>query len=109
MNLLRTSRHHPQLSAAAHFHGMIDYNKTAVALPGCKIIAREKPSQRRTWAPHGQHGYSLDPAMHHYRCKNVYISSMASERIVNTWSFFLTIFQCHKYPLRIDCSWPQMT
>jgi hypothetical protein len=45
LNLLRTSRQHPQLSAAAHFHGMVDYNKTAFAPPGCKIIAHEKPAQ----------------------------------------------------------------
>jgi hypothetical protein len=56
LNLLRTSRQHPQLFAAAHFHGMIDYNKTAFALPGCNIIAHEKYSQRRTWAPQVQHG-----------------------------------------------------
>jgi hypothetical protein len=71
-NLLRTSRLYPQLSMAAHFHGLIDYNKTAFAPPGCKIIAHEKPSQRRTWAPHGQPGYSLGPAMHHYRCQKIY-------------------------------------
>jgi hypothetical protein len=29
LNLLHTSRQHPQLSAAAHFHGLIDYNKIA--------------------------------------------------------------------------------
>jgi hypothetical protein len=69
LNLLRTSRLHPQLSAADHFHGLIDYNKTVFALPGCKIIAHKKPSQRQTWAPHGQPGYSLGPVMHHYRCK----------------------------------------
>jgi hypothetical protein len=34
LNLLRTSRLHPQLSAAAHFHGLVDYNKTAFAPPG---------------------------------------------------------------------------
>jgi hypothetical protein len=39
LNLLRTSRMHPQLFAAAHFHGLVDYNKTAFAPPGCKIIA----------------------------------------------------------------------
>jgi hypothetical protein len=88
LNLLRTSRLHPQLSATAHFHGLVDYNKTAFAPPGCKIIAHEKPGKRRTWAPHGQHGYSLGPAMHHYRCQNVYISTTASERIVDTLEFF---------------------
>jgi hypothetical protein len=33
LNLLRTSRLHPQLSAAAHFHGLVDYNKTTFAPP----------------------------------------------------------------------------
>jgi hypothetical protein len=28
LNLLRTSSMHPQLSAAAHYHGLVDYNKT---------------------------------------------------------------------------------
>jgi hypothetical protein len=51
LNLLCTSRLHPQLSAEAHFCGLIDYNKTAFASPGCNIISHEKPSQRRTWAP----------------------------------------------------------
>jgi hypothetical protein len=88
LNLLRTSRLHPQLSAAAHYHGLLDYNKTAFARPGCKIIAHEKPGKRRSWAPRGQHGYSLGPAMHHYRCQNVYITTTASERIVDTLEFF---------------------
>jgi hypothetical protein len=88
LNLLRTSKLHPQLSASAHFHGLLDYNKTAFAPPGCKIIAHEKPGKRRTWAPHGQHGYSLGPAMHHCRCQNVYISATASERIVDTVEVF---------------------
>jgi hypothetical protein len=94
LNLLRTSRLHPQLSAAAHFHGLVDYNKTSFAPPGCKIIAHEKPGKRRTWAPHGHHGYSLGPAMHHYRCQNVYISATASERIVDTLKF-----PPHKFPM----------
>jgi hypothetical protein len=65
LNLLRSSRLHPQLSSDAHYHGLIDYDKTAFGPPGCKIVAHEKPSQRRTWAPHGQPGWSLGPAMNH--------------------------------------------
>jgi hypothetical protein len=38
LNLLRTSRLHPQLSAAAQFQGLIDYNKPAFVLPVFKII-----------------------------------------------------------------------
>jgi hypothetical protein len=95
LNLLRSSRLHHQLSAAAHFHGLVDYNKIAFAPPGCKIFAHEKAGRRRTWEPHGQHGYSLGPAMHHYRCQNVYISATASERIVDTLEFFP-----HNYQMR---------
>jgi hypothetical protein len=84
LNLLRTSRLHPQLSAAAQFHGLVDYNKTAFAPPGRNIIANKKPGKRRTWAPHRQHGYYLGPAMHHYRCQNVHISATARKRIVDT-------------------------
>jgi hypothetical protein len=88
LNLLQTSRLHPQLSATAHFHGLVDYNKTSFAPSGCKIIAHETPGKRGNWAPHGQHGYYLGPAMHHYRCQNIYISATASERIVDTLEFF---------------------
>jgi hypothetical protein len=42
LNLLLSSRLHPQLSAAAHYHGLVYYNKTAFGPPGCKIIAHEK-------------------------------------------------------------------
>jgi hypothetical protein len=88
LNLLRKSRHHPQLSAVAHYHGMVDYNKNVFALPGCKIIAHEKPAKRRPWALHVQHGHYLGPAMHHYSCQNIYISATASQRIVDTLDFF---------------------
>jgi hypothetical protein len=51
LNLLRTSRLHPQLSAAAHCHGLVDYNKTAFAPPGCKIIAHEKTRKASNLGP----------------------------------------------------------
>jgi hypothetical protein len=73
---------------------MVDYNKTDFAPPGCKLIAHEKPSKRMTLAPHGQHGYYLGPAMHLYRCQNIYISSTASKRIVDTLEF-----SPHNYPM----------
>jgi hypothetical protein len=66
----------------------VDYNTTAFAPPGYKIIAHEKPGKRRTWAPHGQHVYSLGTVMHHYRCQNVYFSTTASEGIVDILEFF---------------------
>jgi hypothetical protein len=62
-NLLRTSHLQPQLSAAAHYHGLVDYNKTAFDPPGCKIITHEKPGKRRTWPPHGQHTHFVPPCI----------------------------------------------
>jgi hypothetical protein len=109
LNLLRASRQHPQLSATAHYHGMVDYNKTAFAPPECKIIGHEKPAKRQTWAPHGQHGYYLGPAMHYYRCQHFYISATASERIVDTLDFPPTVLQCHNYPPLTGYSWPSTT
>jgi hypothetical protein len=96
LNLLRTSSLHRQLSAAAHYHGLLDYNRTAFAPPGCKIIEHEKPGKQRTWAPHRQLGYSLGPAMHNYRFQNVYISTTASERIMDTLEFFPHNYQMPK-------------
>jgi hypothetical protein len=109
LDLLRKSRQHPQLSAVAHYHGMVDYNKTDFAPTGCNIKAHEMPSQRRTWASHGQYGYSLGPAMHHYRCQFFYISSTASERIVDTLDFSITILQRRSYLHLTGYSWLQMT
>jgi hypothetical protein len=88
LSLMRTSCLHPQLSAAAHYHGLVDCNNTDFAPPGCKIIVHERRGKRRTWAHHGQHGYSLGPAMHHYRCQNVNISTTASKHIVDTLELF---------------------
>jgi hypothetical protein len=87
LNLLRASRLHPQLYAAVHYHGLIDYNKTSFGPPCCKIVAHEKPAQIRTWAAHGRPGWSLGPTMKHYRCQNVYITATASECIVDTLNF----------------------
>jgi hypothetical protein len=95
-NLLRASRLHPQLSSAAHFHGHIGYNKTAFAPPGCRIIAHEKPSQGRAWAPHGQPGYSLGPEMHHYRCipaGKLYLSVFCASGATNS---ILFVGKCRK-------------
>jgi hypothetical protein len=79
LKLLRKSRQDPHLPAAAHYHGMVDCNKTAFFPPGCNIIAHEKQSQWRAWAPHGQHGYSFGPEMPHYKCHFFNITSAASE------------------------------
>jgi hypothetical protein len=88
LNVLRTSRINPKLSASTHIDGQYDFNRAPMAPPGTIIIAHETPSRRRTWAPHGQDGWYIGPALEHYRCYTVYINKTRGERIVKTVDFF---------------------
>jgi hypothetical protein len=88
LNMLRTSRINPKLSAATHIYGQYYFNRAPMALPGTRIIAHETPNRRRTWAPHGQDGCYIGPALEHYRCYTVYITKTRGERVVETVDFF---------------------
>jgi len=90
LNLLRTSRLNPKLSAYAQLHGQFDFNRTPMAPPGTRVVAHEKPSQRASWAPHGEDGWYIGPALEHYRCYKVYINKTRAERTVDTVEFFPT-------------------
>jgi hypothetical protein len=63
LNMLRKSRVYPKLSAATHIFGQYDFNRAPMAPPGTRIIAHETPSRRITWAPHGQDGWYVGPAL----------------------------------------------
>jgi hypothetical protein len=86
--MLRTSRINPKLSAATHIYGQYDFNRSPMAPPGTRIIAHETPNRRRTWAPHGQYGWYIGPALEHYRCYTVYITKTKGERVVEIVDFF---------------------
>ena len=88
LNLLRTSRTHPQMSSYAHLFGPFDYNKTPLAPPGTKVIIHEKSRQRGTWSPHGLDGWYVGPAMNHYRCFRIYVPSTGATRTADTVEFF---------------------
>jgi hypothetical protein len=95
LNMLRTSRINPKLSAATHIFGQYDFNKAPMEPPGTRIIAHETPNRRRTSAPHGQDGWYLGPALGHYRCYIVYITKTRGDRIVETVEFFQKNSHCH--------------
>jgi hypothetical protein len=88
LNMLRTSRINPKLSASTHIYGQYDFNRSPMAPPGTRIIAHETPNRRRTWAPHGQDGWYIGPALEHYRCYTVYITKTRGEHVVETVDFF---------------------
>jgi hypothetical protein len=99
LNMLRTSIINPKLSSATHLFGKYDLNRAPMAPPGTRIIAHETPARIRTWAPHGQDGWYIGPALEHYRCYTVYITKTRSNRIVETVEFLP-----HKFKLPFPSS-----
>jgi hypothetical protein len=67
LSMLRTSRINPKLLAVTHIYGQYDFNRAPLAPPGTILIAHETPGRRQTWAPHGQDGWYIGPALEHYR------------------------------------------
>lgn len=88
LNLLRTSRINPALSAHQILFGNYNFNATPIAPPGTKVLVHEKPDQRASFAPHGITGWYVGPAPEHYRCYKVYIPSTNKTRITDTVQFF---------------------
>ena len=88
LNLLRSSRRQPKLSAYACLFGSFDFNRTPLAVPGTKVIIHDNPSQRATFAPHGTVGYYIGPSLEHYRCYKIFIPTTHSTRDCMTveWS-----------------------
>jgi hypothetical protein len=93
LNMLRTSRINPKLSAATHIYGQYDCNRAPMAPPGTIIIAHEPPNRWRTWAPHDQNGWYIGPALEHYRCYTVYINKTRGERVIETVDFYPDTFK----------------
>jgi hypothetical protein len=107
LNLLRTSRINPRLSAEAQLNGQFDYNRTPLAPPGIKVVIHERHDKRKSWDPHGATGWCIGEAPHHYRCWNIYVTKTNSERIGDTVEFVsstrpnaTTVVQRHRHPSR---------
>ena len=59
MNLLRSSRINPRLSAEEQMNGVFDHNRTPLAPLGIKALACDMPAQRRTWEEQGKEGWHI--------------------------------------------------
>ena len=79
LNLLRTSRVNPKLSAYAYLFGNFDFNKTPLAPPGTKVIIHRKAKVRGSWDYHGVEGWYVGPSLEHYRCLKCYNPDTYSE------------------------------
>jgi hypothetical protein len=88
LNLLRSSRIHPSLSAHASLYGNFDFNKTPIAPVGTRVVAHLTPDQRTTFAPHGKLGWYIGPSLEHYRCYKCYFEDTHRERDLLKVDFF---------------------
>ena len=88
LNLLRSSRIHPSLSAHASLCGNYDFNRCPLAPPGAKIVARVAADSRTTFGQHGKVGWCIGPSLEHCRCYKCYFPDTMSIRDVLTVDFF---------------------
>ena len=79
LNLLRTSRVNPNLSAHAYLFGNQDFNKIPLAPPGTKVLIHKKSKVRASWEYHGVEGWYVGPSWNHYRCLRCYNPDTFSE------------------------------
>ena len=63
------------MSAKAMMNGKFDFNKTLIATLGTKVLGKEKPDVRGTWAPHAVDGWYIGPACKNYSCYTLYTPS----------------------------------
>ena len=88
MNLLRSFRINPRLSAEEQMNGTFNYHTTPLAPLGIKVLAYELPTHRALWAEHGKEGWYIGPARDHYQCYKILIKSKKRIRIPPKVAFF---------------------
>ena len=75
INLLRTSRINPNLSAYNYIYGNYDFNAHPLAPPGTKVVLHKKPDNRGSWQYHGVEAWYVGPSLNHYRCFKCFVPS----------------------------------
>ncbi len=87
LNLLRQSTLAPATSAWEAFHGPLNYDATPLGPIGCPVLIHNKASTRKSWDFRGREGYSIGPALLHYRCFQVVDSATKNLLISDTIEF----------------------
>ena len=90
LNLLRSVRTNPKLSAYSYIFGGFNFTATPIAPPGTKIVAHIKPSNRGTWELNDEVGWYVGPSMQHYRCVKCYFPRTKIIWDCDTVTFFPT-------------------
>ena len=90
LNLLRSSRSNPKISAYTYIFGEFNFLATPLAPPGTKIVTHIKSGKRGTWELNGEVGWYVGPSMQHYRCVECYFPRTKQVRTCDTVTFFPT-------------------
>jgi hypothetical protein len=80
LNLLRSSRRQPHLSAYEAVWDRFDFNRTPLAPPGTRAIVYEPTQKRRSFGFNGKIGWYIGPAVHKYKHYTFYIPSTYREQ-----------------------------
>lgn len=91
LNLLRSSRTSPSMSAHASIFDKFDFRANLLAPPGTRVVAHTKPGAHSLRSLNGEDGWYVGPAMNHYRNANVYFPKTQTVRPVDTVKFYLTM------------------
>ena len=87
LNLLRSSRCNPKLSAYSYIFGTFNFRATPMAPPGTKVVAHVHPSKRGSWDLNAEVGWYVGPSMKHYRCVDCYFPRSRMSRHCDTVEF----------------------
>ena len=79
LNLLRSSRTNPKLSAHSYIHGNFNFLTTPLALPGTRILAHVNPDKRGSFELNRERGWYVGPLLNHYRCVKCYFPKTRRE------------------------------
>ena len=54
-----------------HFNGPFKFDASPIGSIGCLVITHNKPVTRLSWDFRDHQGFSIGPALNHYRCFRV--------------------------------------
>ena len=84
LNLLHQSNIAPDIYAWEHFNIPFNFDATPLAPLGIPIIIHTKPGTCKSWGIRGRKGFTIGPALEHYRSSQVVDTTTKSTIISDT-------------------------
>jgi hypothetical protein len=88
LNLLRTSRVRPKISAYHALEGTHDFNRHPFAPPATRATIFNPPESRTSWGARATDAWYIGPAWDHYRCLTFHVPSTGRERISGQYTLY---------------------